>query len=140
VQDSLFGFRVYPLQEALQILQSRRAGRGYDFDTVMAVRLFWAGVRPINVPVPVQYLTSAQGGVSHFRYLRDNLLLVWRHTMMVLEVPLRWPGILRNRRRALAFGTKHDVEADRDANSSLPTVAPHAPSDEARLKPVHPSL
>jgi glycosyltransferase involved in cell wall biosynthesis len=104
IHDSLFGFRVYPIRETLHILHGRRAGRGYDFDTVTVVRLFWAGVRPINIPVPVRYFAAADGGVSHFRYLRHNLLLIWRHTGMVLEMVLRWPAILRYRRRALALG------------------------------------
>ena len=105
VQDSLFGFRVYPIRETLDILQQRRAGRGYDFDTVIAVRLFWAGVRPINIPVPVRYFTASEGGVSHFRYWQDNLLLILRHTCMVMEMVLWWPLILRRRRRALALSS-----------------------------------
>jgi hypothetical protein len=36
--------------------------------------------------VPVRYLSAAEGGVSHFRYLRDNLLLTWMHTRLVLEL------------------------------------------------------
>ncbi|HEX9433690.1 MAG TPA: glycosyltransferase family 2 protein, partial [Burkholderiales bacterium] len=51
-----------------------------------AVRLCWRGVRPLNIPVPVRYLSAAEGGVSHFRYLRDNLLLTWMHTRLVLEL------------------------------------------------------
>jgi hypothetical protein len=39
------------------------------------VRLSWAGVPAINRPVPVHYFRSEEGGVSHFRYGRDNLLL-----------------------------------------------------------------
>jgi hypothetical protein len=31
-------------------------------------------------------LSAAEGGVSHFRYLRDNLLLTWMHTRLVLEL------------------------------------------------------
>lgn len=104
VQDSLFGFRVYPIQETLTIFQQHTAGRGFDFDTVAAVRLFWSGIRPINIPVPVRYFSAAEGGISHFRYWRDNLLLVVRHTGMVIEMLVRWPVIWRRRRRASAGG------------------------------------
>jgi len=102
VQDSLFGFRVYPIPELLAIFHGRSAGHGYDFDTVAAVRLFWAGVRPINIPVPVRYFDAAEGGISHFRYWRDNMLLVRRHTRMVLEMVVRWPAIWRHRQRVLS--------------------------------------
>src|SRR5664279_3912008 len=45
IEDSLFGFRVYPIQESVRILQGTRGARRFDFDTELAVRLFWAGVR-----------------------------------------------------------------------------------------------
>jgi len=100
IDDSLFGFRVYPVPQLLAVLKGRAAGRRYDFDTVAAVRLFWSGVRPINVSVPVLYFAPSAGGVSHFRYWRDNLLLIRRHVAMVLEAMVRWPCILRQRQRA----------------------------------------
>jgi len=86
IEDSLFGFRVYPVQESVRILQGTRNARRFDFDTELAVRLFWAGVPPINLATPVQYFKPAEGGRSHFHYLRDNLLLIRRHTLMVLEM------------------------------------------------------
>lgn len=113
IDDSLFGFRVYPVAQLLALLKRRRTGRRYDFETVAAVRLFWCGVRPINIPVPVRYLTPVEGGVSHFRYWRDNLLLIRRHVVMVLETVLRWPWILRYRRRAISAGGR--TAGSRDA-------------------------
>jgi glycosyltransferase involved in cell wall biosynthesis len=86
IDDSLFGFRIYPIRESVQILQSIRGARRFDFDTELAVRLFWAGVPPINLLTPVQYFKSADGGVTHFRYLRDNLLLIRRHVLLVFEM------------------------------------------------------
>ncbi|HXG46343.1 MAG TPA: glycosyltransferase family 2 protein [Methylomirabilota bacterium] len=93
IGDSLFGFRVYPVTECLRVMESIRAGRRYDFDTVVAVRLFWAGVRPINRPVPVRYLAREEGGVSHFRYVRDNVLLTWTHVVLVLGLLARLRGL-----------------------------------------------
>ena len=92
--DSLFGFRLYPLKPALNILASTKAGRRFDFDTVLAVRLLWAGVPVINVPVPVRYPPPAEGGVTHFRYLRDNLLLTRVHVRLCLEMFLHIPRLL----------------------------------------------
>jgi glycosyltransferase involved in cell wall biosynthesis len=100
VDDNLFGFRVYPLQPLIDALGGRRSGRRYDFDTEAAVRLCWAGVRPVNVSTPVFYFSRAEGGISHYRYIRDNLTLVWMHARLLVELVLfRAPDLLRHRRR-----------------------------------------
>jgi len=39
--------------------------------------------------VPVFYPPRSEGGVSHFRYLRDNLLLVAAHARLLLEWPFQ---------------------------------------------------
>lgn len=96
IGDSLFGFRVYPIAKSVQILESIRGGRRFDFETQLAVRLVWAGVRPMSVPVPVRYFKRQEGGVSHFQYVRDNLLLTRVHAWLVLQTPWRmmrlWMG------------------------------------------------
>ena len=69
----------------------------FDFDPEAPVRLAWRGVRPINLPAPVRYLSAEQGGVSHFNYLRDNLLLTWMHTRLFLGFLLRLPLLLLRR-------------------------------------------
>jgi len=95
VADPLFGFRVYPLAVLLSVLGPRRGGRRYDFDTEAAVRLGWAGVPLHNIAAPVRYFSLAEGGVSHFHYLRDNAMLVWMHTRLITELLLwRWPAAL----------------------------------------------
>ena len=99
IQDSLYGFRVYPVEESLQILSRIRGGRRFDFDTQLAVRLYWAGWQPLNLPTPVTYHPREGGGVSHFRYLRDNVLLTAVHTLLVLRALLMLPRLLRMRRR-----------------------------------------
>lgn len=99
VDDPLFGFRVYPLAPLLAVLGSRHGGRRYDFDTEAAVRLGWAGLPLRNLAAPVRYFSRAEGGVSHFHYLRDNLTLVWLHTRLIVELIFwRWPALLRHRR------------------------------------------
>lgn len=100
IADPLFGFRVYPLAPLLAVLGPRRGGRRYDFDTEAAVRLNWAGVPPVNLAAPVKYFSRAEGGVSHFHYLRDNALLAWMHTRLLIELLLwRWPTVRRQSRR-----------------------------------------
>jgi glycosyltransferase involved in cell wall biosynthesis len=95
VEDSLFGFRLYPLEASIAALEETRWGRRFDFDTVLAVRLAWAGVACVNVPVPVRYPPRSEGGVTHFRYLRDNALLVAAHLRLLVEAPWRVGGVVR---------------------------------------------
>ncbi len=79
IGDTLFGFRVYPVAPLRAVMQRTRWMRRYDFDTEAVVRLCWAGIRPLRLSAAVRYLSPAEGGVSHFRYGRDNLLLSWMH-------------------------------------------------------------
>lgn len=97
--DSLFGFRVYPIAPLLDVMRHTFGGRRYDFDTEAAVRLMWAGLRPVNLPSPVRYPRAEDGGISHFKYLRDNVLLTSMHTRLLLELLFRWPFFLIKRRR-----------------------------------------
>jgi hypothetical protein len=87
--DSLFGFRVYPVAALRQVMEASRWMKRFDFDAEAAVRLCWKGFRPINLPAPVRYFTADQNGVSHFRYLRDNLLLTWMHARLVAALLVR---------------------------------------------------
>ncbi|RJQ47284.1 MAG: glycosyltransferase family 2 protein [Gaiellales bacterium] len=97
IGDSLYGFRVYPVSPLLQIMRGQRWMRRFDFDIEAAVRLCWRGVWPINLDAPVRYLLAEEGGVSHFNYLRDNLLLTWMHTRLMLGFVLRLPWLLVQR-------------------------------------------
>mgnify|MGYP000887220351 CR=1 FL=1 len=99
IADSLYGFRVYPVAALAAVMHARRWMRRFDFDTEAVVRLAWRGVKPINLDAPVRYLSAAEGGVSHFRYLRDNALLSWMHTRLVLEFVVRLPLLLWRRAR-----------------------------------------
>lgn len=97
IADSLFGFRVYPIAPLLAVMQGTRWMRRFDFDPEAAVRLCWRDVRAINRPAPVAYLAAADGGVSHFRYGRDNVLLIGMHVRLMLELLL--PAWLMRRQR-----------------------------------------
>lgn len=79
IADPLFGFRIYPVQPLLDAFAQTASGRRYDFDPEAAVRLFWAGIRPIRRRTPVRYVPKEEGGVSHFHYLRDNVTMVCLH-------------------------------------------------------------
>ena len=97
IDDSLFGFRVYPAAPLATVMQRQRWMRRFDFDTEAVVRLAWRGVKPLNLDAPVKYLTAAEGGVSHFRYGRDNLLLSWMHSRLMIGFVMRLPLLLWRR-------------------------------------------
>ena len=97
IDDSLYGFRVYPVAELIAVMRHQPWMRRFDFDTEAVVRLAWRGIAPINLAAPVKYLTAEEGGVSHFRYGRDNLLLTWMHTRLMLEFVLRLPLLVWRR-------------------------------------------
>jgi glycosyltransferase involved in cell wall biosynthesis len=95
IDDSLYGFRVYPITDLQAIMRRQKWMRRFDFDPEAAVRLSWRGVRAINLPAPVRYLSSEEGGVSHFRYLRDNTLLTWMHMRLLCGFAIRLPKLVR---------------------------------------------
>jgi glycosyltransferase involved in cell wall biosynthesis len=99
IDDSLFGFRVYPIEPLVRVMSRQLWMRRFDFDVEAVVRLCWQGVRPVNLPAPVRYFSAAEGGVSHFKYWRDNVLLTWMHTRLFFGFLLRLPLLLAQRRR-----------------------------------------
>ncbi|MBK9235621.1 MAG: glycosyltransferase family 2 protein [Rhodoferax sp.] len=94
IGDSLYGFRVYPIDPLRRVMQAQRWMRRFDFDPEAVVRLCWLGVRPVNLPAPVKYLRADEGGISHFNYWRDNRLLTWMHTRLMIGFLLRLPFLM----------------------------------------------
>jgi glycosyltransferase involved in cell wall biosynthesis len=97
IHDSLFGFRVYPIAPLLRLMRSSLWMRRFDFDVEAVVRLSWAGVPARNLPAQVKYFTAAEGGVSHFHYGRDNVLLGSMHARLFTGFLLRLPFLLVRR-------------------------------------------
>ena len=91
VRDSMCGFRVYPLDAVVPLIDAVHIGRRMDFDVEVAVRLVWRGVPVLNLPTRVHYPTD---GVSHFRALHDNLLISWMHTRLFFGMLARLPLLL----------------------------------------------
>ena len=97
VDDSLFGFRVYPVAPLERIMRRVSWMRRFDFDVEAVVRLCWRGVRPVNLPAAVRYFRADEGGVSHFRYGRDNALLTWMHARLFAGFVIRLPLLILRR-------------------------------------------
>jgi glycosyltransferase involved in cell wall biosynthesis len=94
IADSLFGMRLYPVEALLKAFATTRWARRFDYDTEIAVRLAWQGVPMLAVPTPVRYLTQEEGGVSQFRYFRDNGVLTWMHARLMIGFLWRLPMLL----------------------------------------------
>jgi len=100
IDDSLCGFRVYPVGPLCAVMESVRWMRRFDFDPEAAVRLCWRGLPVVNLPAPVRYFRPEEGGVSHFHYLRDNALLAWMHLRLMLGFVPRLPLLVARRLRS----------------------------------------
>jgi glycosyltransferase involved in cell wall biosynthesis len=97
IHDTLFGFRVYPIAPLLAIMQRSRWMRRFDFDAEAVVRLAWRGLPVVNLAAPVKYFSAAQGGVSHFHYGRDNLLLTSMYLRLIAGFLVRLPMLIARR-------------------------------------------
>lgn len=94
IGDSLYGFRVYPIDPLQQVMKRQHWMRRFDFDPEAVVRMCWRGIKPVNIEAPVKYFRADEGGVSHFNYLRDNTLLTWMHTRLFFGFVVRLPLLL----------------------------------------------
>jgi glycosyltransferase involved in cell wall biosynthesis len=97
IDDSLYGFRVYPIAALIAVMRRQPWMRRFDFDVEAVVRLCWRGVLPINLPAPVRYFRPEEGGVSHFNYWRDNALLTWMHFRLFWGFVVRLPMLIARR-------------------------------------------
>jgi len=101
IRDALCGLRVYPLEPLLGLLKKVARSNRMDFDPEILVRAVWADIPLRYVPVQVQYPV---GGVSHFRYLRDNLIISWMHTRLLAGMLPRAPGLMLRKFRKRPTG------------------------------------
>ena len=97
VHDTLFGFRVYPISPLIEVMQRSRWMRRFDFDPEAVVRLTWRGMPVVNLPAPVLYFTAEEGGVSHFNYWRDNVLLTSMYLRLFAGFVIRLPLLIARR-------------------------------------------
>ena len=96
IQDSMCGYRLYPLGETCAEIARAPFPSRMDFDTEAAVRLFWRGVPVHNLSTRVIY---PENGLSHFRMLRDNVRITAMHARLVLGMLPRAPRLIRRAAR-----------------------------------------
>ncbi|GGB07947.1 glycosyltransferase family 2 protein [Agarivorans gilvus] len=91
LQDSMCGFRVYPLASTIDLLNSAKLGQRMDFDIEILVRHYWLGTPIRQVPTQVIY---PEQGLSHFRAWQDNWLISKMHTKLFFGMLWRSPKLL----------------------------------------------
>jgi hypothetical protein len=67
-----------------------------DFDTELLVKAVWLNTALVFIETKVIY---PEHNVSHFNYLRDNLLLIRLHARLMLGMLVRLPMLLWQRLR-----------------------------------------
>jgi len=88
IPDAMCGFRVYPLEHCMRLIEDVHIGPRMEFDVEIAVRLYWRGVPFVAVPSRVTY---PEDGTSHFRLWHDNARISWMHTRLFIGMLLRLP-------------------------------------------------
>ena len=91
IRDTMCGFRVYPIQQAVALVEEGNCGDHMEFDPEIIVRWHWQGGAIKNLPTRVLYPTD---GVSHFRLWRDNALISLMHTRLFFGMLVRLPKLL----------------------------------------------
>lgn len=94
IDDSMCGYRLYPLAATRAEIARKALPTRMDFDTEIAVRLHWRGVPVRNVPTRVTY---PEDGLSHFRMWRDNVRISAMHTRLILGMLPRAPRLVMRR-------------------------------------------
>jgi glycosyltransferase involved in cell wall biosynthesis len=91
IHDGLCGFRVYPVQRTLSVIDGCRVGTRMEFDCEVLVRLHWQGVPVVNVRTPITYPPD---GRSHFRPWCDNARISVMHARLFCGMLRRLPQLL----------------------------------------------
>ena len=95
IRDALCGYRAYPLDSFIKVMDSLTSGCRMGFDVEILIRMFWLGIPFRRVYTKVCY---PKGGRSHYRYFADNLNYIRLHLrylfLSLLPKPLRCRVVL----------------------------------------------
>lgn len=91
IPDAMCGFRLYPLNKTVSLIDTHFIGNRMEFDIEILVRFAWS-------LLPIQWIKTEvsypEGGRSNFRLFRDNVLISWAHARLVSEMILHIPKLL----------------------------------------------
>lgn len=96
IKDSMCGFRAYPIQPTMAVLEQNKIGLRMDFDVEIMVKLYWADYDVRFVETKVIY---PENGISHFDTLLDNIKISKMHTKLFFGMLVRIPSLLTRKKR-----------------------------------------
>lgn len=88
LKDVLCGFRVYPVDPFVYLINHTILDSRMGFDIEVLVRLAWKGIDVFNYPVNVTYPID---GVSNFHIVRDNIRIALTFTRLSFGLVWRFP-------------------------------------------------
>lgn len=92
IKDSMCGFRVYPLEKTVALIESHYVGDRMDFDVEVLVKSFWQKTTITSLTTEVLY---PEDGISHFLPFKDNVLISLMHTRLFFGMLKRLPYLLK---------------------------------------------
>lgn len=96
IDDSMCGFRVYPVTETTAKVSLETVCKRMDFDTDILVKLYWAGIKVMQLKTLVTYDVNI---ASHFDAISDNIRISWMHTKLFFGMLIRIPQLLKIRKQ-----------------------------------------
>lgn len=79
IEDGMCGFRLYPLESVVTIIEQVNLGERMDFDIEILVHCHWERIPMVWIATPIKY---EQNGISHFRGWVDNWLISKMHAKL----------------------------------------------------------
>ncbi|MDR2659186.1 MAG: glycosyltransferase family 2 protein [Spirochaetaceae bacterium] len=92
IPDVMCGFRIYPVESAMRIIERCRLDMRMGFDIDILVRMYWDNTPLMFFPVAVKY---PKDGVSHFHIVWDNVRISLVFTKLFFGMLLRMPRLIR---------------------------------------------
>ncbi|MEK6742329.1 MAG: glycosyltransferase family 2 protein [Nitrospirota bacterium] len=94
IPDAMCGYRLYPLQQTVSLLDRYFVGDRMESDIDLLVRFAWLPMPIYWIKTKVQY---PKGGWSNFRLFQDNARISWAHTRLVAGMITHLPSLLSNK-------------------------------------------
>ncbi|MCR5764076.1 MAG: glycosyltransferase family 2 protein [Treponema sp.] len=92
IKDVLCGFRVYPVQPYMELLNHHAVINSHmGYDTDILVHLSWKGLKIRSFGVHVTYPAD---GISNFRMVRDNMHISATYTRLCAGMIVRLPLLI----------------------------------------------
>ena len=94
IKDSMCGYRVYPLDSSIKLINDVNISTRMNFDTDIIVRLKWRNTKIINVSTKVVYHDDVP---SNFRLFKDNVGISITHGKLFFGMLVRLPMLLKRK-------------------------------------------